>query len=199
MLYYIILYIIHSSSKFRVCDSKDPSASWSVCLLWSVRRNTAAHGMASFKAWCPPARSASAHSLPPWTASTCRPARGFHVWSVLDTMRKNMKEVSLSTIMSRIWVTCYYIKYTTSLFNWFVFIFVPFYVILMQTFSWRSTCDSILAGGFCLVSCPEGYESEETPLGAESATWKALKLRIYFCGPDWQLRGILPQCRRTPH
>lgn len=52
----------------------------------------------------------------------------------------------------------------------------------VSTFYDSSACDETTTGGFCFVMCPALYE------GLES---------LFFCGPDWLLRGILPECTRT--
>lgn len=51
----------------------------------------------------------------------------------------------------------------------------------MPSFYESSSCANVTAGGFCFVACPEMYDGLET---------------IFFCGPDWMLRGLLPVCQR---
>lgn len=51
----------------------------------------------------------------------------------------------------------------------------------VPSFYVSSSCANVTAGGFCFVACPEMYDGLET---------------IFFCGPDWTLRGILPVCQR---
>lgn len=51
----------------------------------------------------------------------------------------------------------------------------------VPSFYVSSSCANVTAGGFCFVACPELYDGLET---------------IFFCGPDWTLRGILPVCQR---